>query len=58
MSHRTTARLAWSMWVLTVLATALTLLLASLNEPTSSLQNTAVISLLVLAFSTVGALVA
>jgi len=46
------------MWVLTVLATALTLLLASLNEPTSSLQNTAVISLLVLAFSTVGALVA
>jgi hypothetical protein len=58
MSSRIAAWLAWSMWVLTVLATTLTLLLASLNEPTSSLRNIAVISLLVLAFSTVGALVA
>jgi hypothetical protein len=43
---------------LTVLAAALTPFLASLNEPASSFRNTAVISLLILAFSTVGALVA
>ena len=43
---------------MTALAVALTLLLASLNEPSSSLRNTAFLSLLVFAFSTVGALVA
>ncbi len=43
---------------MTVLAAALTLVLASLNEPRSSFRNTALISLLILAFSTVGALVA
>jgi len=36
----------------------LTLLLATLNEPTSSLRNTAFISLVILAFSTVGSLIA
>jgi hypothetical protein len=46
------------MWALTVLAVALTLFLASLNESSSSFRNAAVISLLILAFSTVGALVA
>ena len=43
---------------MTVAAVALTLLLASLNEPSSSLRNTTFISLLILAFSAVGALVA
>ena len=43
---------------MTVLAVVPTLFLASLNEPSSSFRNTGVISLLVLAFSTVGALVA
>jgi hypothetical protein len=42
---------------LTVLAVVPTLYLASLNEPSSSLQTTALISLVILAFSTVGALV-
>jgi hypothetical protein len=51
-------RLAGGMWVFTVLAMALTLFLTSLNEPSSSLLNTAFLSLLILAFSTVGALVA
>jgi len=43
---------------LTVLAMGLTLLLASLNVPSSSPRNTALISLVVFAFSTVGAVVA
>ncbi len=42
---------------MTVLAMVLTLLLAALNEPTSSLRNTVFISLVLLAFSTVGALI-
>ena len=50
--------LVWGMWALTALAVALTLLLASLNEPSSSFRNTAFLSLLIFAFSTVGALVA
>ena len=50
--------LAWGIWALAVLSVALTLFLASLNEPSSSLRNTTFISLLILAFSTVGALVA
>ena len=58
MSGRAAGWLAWGMWALTVLAATLTLFLASLNVPTSSVQNMAVISLLILAFSTVGALVA
>jgi hypothetical protein len=45
------------MWALTVPTVALTLFLASLNEP-SSFRNAAVISLLILAFSTDGALIA
>ena len=58
MSARAATWLAWSMWALTVLAVALTLLIASLNEPTSSFRNAAFLSLLIFAFSTVGALVA
>jgi hypothetical protein len=58
MSGRMVRWLAWGIWGLTVLAAALTLVLASLNEPLSSFRNTALISLLILAFSTVGALVA
>jgi hypothetical protein len=48
---------AWGIWALNVFATVLTLLLAALNEPTSSLRNTVFISLVILAFSTVGALI-
>ena len=58
MSARAATWLAWSIWALTVLAVALTLLIASLNESSSSLQNTAFLSLVIFAFSTVGALVA
>jgi hypothetical protein len=46
------------MWALTVLAMGLTLVLTSLNEPNSSFRDMVVLSLLLLAFSTVGALVA
>jgi hypothetical protein len=58
MSGRMAGWLAWGMWALSVLAVALTLFLASLNESSSSFRNAAVISLLILSFSTVGALVA
>ena len=58
MSARVATWLAWSMWALTVLAVALTLLIASLNEPSSSFRNASFLSLLIFAFSTVGALVA
>ena len=57
MSGRTARWTAWGLWVLAVLAMVLALFLASLNEPSSSLQTTALISLVILAFSTVGALV-
>jgi hypothetical protein len=50
-------RTAWGLWALTVLVVAPTLTLASVNEP-SSPRNTAFISLVVLAFSTVGSLIA
>ncbi|HEV2741541.1 MAG TPA: hypothetical protein VGV91_00150 [Rubrobacter sp.] len=50
-------RAAWGLWALTVLAVASTLLLASVNVP-SSARNSAVVALVILAFSTVGALVA
>ncbi len=58
MSPRTASWLAWSLWVSTLLTGALTLLLASLNVPTSSALTTALISIVIFAFSTVGALVA
>ena len=58
MSGRTAGWTAWGAWVLTVVAMTLTLFLTSLNEPTSSFSNTTLLSLLIFAFSTVGALVA
>jgi hypothetical protein len=58
MSGITAGWLAWGLWTLTVPTTALTLFLSSLNEPSSSFSDKVLISLLVLAFSTVGALVA
>ena len=57
MSGRTAGWSAWGIWALTVLAMVLTLLLAALNEPTSSLRDAVFISLVILAFSTVGALI-
>ena len=57
MSGRAAGLSAWGLWALTALAAAPTLLLASLNEP-SSARNSAVVALVILAFSTVGALVA
>jgi hypothetical protein len=57
MSGRMTGWVAWGGWALTVVVAALTLFLASLNESSSS-GNTALTSLLILAFSTVGGLVA
>ena len=57
-SPRVASWLAWSLWVSTLLTGALTLLLASLNVPTSSALTTALISIVIFAFSTVGALVA
>jgi len=48
---------AWGLWVLTVLAVAPTLFLASVNG-VSSVRDTAFVSLLILAFSTVGSLIA
>jgi hypothetical protein len=58
MSGRMAGWLAWGMWASTVLAVALTLFLASLNDSSSSFRNETVISLLIFSFSTVGALVA
>ena len=55
---RNSAWLAWGMGALTVPAAALTLFLASLNGSSSLFWNRVLISLLILAFSTVGALVA
>ena len=57
MSGRTASWLAWSGWALTVLAAACTLFFVSLNEP-SAFRNAAPTAALILAFSTVGALVA
>lgn len=58
MSRLTAWRLAWGMWAVSVLAAALSLVLARANEPVSSSWSMALISALVFAFSTVGALVA
>ncbi len=57
MSGRMAGWSAWGLWALTTLAMAPTLSLASLNEP-SSARSTALVALVILAFSTVGALVA
>jgi len=57
MSGRNASWLAWSLWAFTVLAAALTLFFVPFNEP-SAFRNTVPISALILAFSTVGALVA
>lgn len=57
MGSKTMGWLAWGLWALTVLAVAPTLFLASVNEP-SSARNTVFVTLLILAFSSVGALVA
>jgi fumarate reductase subunit C len=56
MSGRTARWTAWGLWALTVVAVAPTLSLASVNEP-SSMRNMVFVSLLILAFSTVGALI-
>jgi hypothetical protein len=58
MSTRAASLLAWPAWVSTLVAMALAFLLASLNVPTSSALVTACLSVVILAFSTVGALVA
>ena len=58
MSRRTVAWFAWSVWALTVPATILTLIFASLNEPSPSLWDEVLLPVLILTFSTVGALVA
>ena len=58
MSRRTGAWLAWSTWVLTVVISMLTLTFASRNEPSSSSWDTILLPVVILAFSTVGALVA
>ncbi len=57
MSGRAAGWSAWGLWALTVVAVAPTLLLASVNGP-SSARNTAFISFVILAFSTVGSLIA
>src|SRR5215207_8349606 len=58
MSHRAGAWFAWSVWALTVPATILTLIFASLNEPSPSLWDEVLLPVLILTYSTVGALVA
>jgi hypothetical protein len=58
MSRRAGAWLAWSAWVLTVLVSMLTLFFALRNEPSSTSWDTVLLPVVILAFSTVGALVA
>jgi hypothetical protein len=58
MSTRAASWLAWSVWVSTLVAMALAFLLATLNVPTSSALVTACLSVVIIAFSTVGALIA
>jgi hypothetical protein len=58
MGGRTGRWFAWSVWALIVPTSMLTLLFASLNEPESSLWDKVLLPVLILAFSTVGALVA
>ncbi|MDQ3436157.1 MAG: hypothetical protein ACR2FR_07385 [Rubrobacter sp.] len=58
MSGRTGRWFAWSVWALIVPTSMLTLLFASFNEPASSLWDKVLLPVLILAYSTVGALVA
>jgi hypothetical protein len=58
MSTRAASWLAWLAWASTLLAMILAFVLASLNVPTSSFLVTVVLSAVIVAFSTVGALVA
>jgi hypothetical protein len=58
MSSRTGPWFAWSVWALIVPTSILTLFFASFNEPSSSLRDEVLLPVLILAFSTVGALVA
>jgi hypothetical protein len=58
MSTRAASWLAWSVWVSTSVAMALAFLLATLNVPTSSALVTVCLSVVIIAFSTVGALIA
>jgi hypothetical protein len=58
MSRRAGRWFAWGVWALTVPTSVLTLFFASLNEPSSSMWNNVLLPGLILAFSTVGALVA
>jgi hypothetical protein len=57
MSSRAGPWLAWGLWALTVPTTVLTLFLASLNEPSSSSWDKVLLPVVILAFSTVGALI-
>jgi hypothetical protein len=58
MSRSTGAWLAWGAWALTLLVSLLTLFFASRNAPSSSSWDTVLLPVVILAFSTVGALVA
>ena len=56
--NRTGTWLAWSAWALTGTITMLTLFFASRNEPSSTVWDTVLLPVVILSFSTVGALVA
>src|SRR5215212_3557744 len=58
MSRPAASWLAWTAWLTTLAAMVLAFLLASLNAPTSSALVTTCLGVVILAFSTVGALVA
>ena len=58
MSGRTGRWFAWSVWALIVPTSMVTLFFASFNEPASSLWDKVLLPVLILAFSTGGALVA
>jgi hypothetical protein len=51
-------RLAWAAWALTVPTTILTFYFSSLNEPSSTRWDTVLLPVVILAYSTVGALIA
>jgi hypothetical protein len=58
MSRRAGAWLAWSAWALTVPTTTVTLFFGLLNEPSSTRWDTVLLPVVILAYSTVGALIA